>query len=373
MRQRIFLFYLYNIVVPVFAQKMEPSVSAKCISCERCSQEIKTREFLKCCSCVKYYDLLCTNVSEKRFYNTMREEHKSNWKCEKCIGIEKTSDGSGGDPAFLNVTIRNHPGKSNASASPGVLFDAESSDLVVEMRLLREEVRASRAEMQEFRCAISSLTSAVSACSRRIDDLTTRVETLENRQREPLTPGGTSALEQTIAELKLELNDRDQELLCNDIEIAGIPEEKNENSTHIIMTVATKLGVTLDERDVVSAERAGAARRAESDGQAARPRPLVVRLARRVQRDELLNAARVRRNVTTAGLGLASTECRFYVNERLTRVNRSLFYKARTESQRANWKYVWTRDGKIFTRKEHGASRHRLRSETDMTKIFGLI
>ncbi|KAJ2940129.1 hypothetical protein O0L34_g14167 [Tuta absoluta] len=227
---------------------------------------------------------------------------------------------------------------------------------------------ASWAEMQELRSVISSLTTAVKTCNSRIDDLTVRVDNLEKARIEPLP---TAALEHTIMELKSELNDREQELLCNDIEIAGVPEENGELPVHLTLSIAAKLGVSLEERDIVSAERSGAVRRA-SPGQSVRPRPLVVRLARRVRRDEILKEARVRRNTTTAGLGLASPEQRIFVNERLSRFNRSIFYKARSESQRVNWKYVWTKDGKIYTRKAHGEPCHRLRSENDINRFFGI-
>lgn len=244
-----------------------------------------------------------------------------------------------------------------------------SDELIAELRLLREEMRAARAEMQEFRSTISGLTTAVEVCNHRIDELVVRVEAVERHREDN---ADFFALEQTVADLKLDLNDRDQELLCNDIEIAGIPEENNEQCCHLALVVAQKLGVTLEERDLVSAERAGPVRRAVVENAPPhRPRPLVVRLARRAQRDQLLAAARVRRDTTTAGLGLCSAARSLYVNERLTPTNRHLFYKARNESSRAQWKYVWTREGKIYARKEHGAPRHRLRSEKDIAKVFG--
>ncbi|XP_026332000.1 uncharacterized protein LOC113239295 [Hyposmocoma kahamanoa] len=324
----------------------------------------------------------------------MREEHKSNWKCEKCVDSSPTLDSGAGDTSLSNITTRKRLGTDSVSTchtpSSALLSTAAaeegSSVIVAEMRLLRDDIisavrveiqgfqKSMRAEMQEFRKSIASLTSAVGACNNRIDELTKRVEYLEKCSSNP-EPTDVCEFKKTIAALKLELNDRDQGLLSNDLEIAGIPEDKNENPIHLVLAVAMKMGVTLEERDIVSAERVGGVlrRRPESDPkESLRPGPIVVRLARRTQREELLSAARVRRNATTAGLGLASPERRLYVNERLTRLNRHIFYKARSESLRANYKYVWTRDGKIFTRKEHGAERHRLRSEDDIAITFGL-
>ncbi|CAG9118478.1 unnamed protein product [Plutella xylostella] len=98
----------------------------------------------------------------------------------------------------------------------------------------------------------------------------------------------------------------DEELLGNDVEVSNLPEENGENATHMIMAVATKLGVTLRESDIVSAERVGARRRAPGEGgdagagAAGRPRPLVVRFTRRAVKDELTAAARVRRGAVVS-------------------------------------------------------------------------
>ncbi|XP_026315199.1 uncharacterized protein LOC113226692 [Hyposmocoma kahamanoa] len=310
------------------------------------------------------------------------------WKCPECLNSRPKSDNTNTpikpvapislDCADNNITLRSRPTTttqgSDSSPAPGPLFTTESSqfELVSELRLLREEMKASRSEMKQFRSAVAELTAALSMANQRIDELSTRVDVLERQPREA-TNGNVSVLEQTIESLKLDLNDRDQEMLCNDIEVAGVPEEKNESTVHLVLSLSAKLGIKLEERDIVSAERVGGVRRAVVGEDAAvrsRPRPLVVRLVRRSSRDQLLTAARVRRGATTADMGMASAARLFYVNERLTRYNRQLFYRARAEGTSAQWKYVWTRGGSIYARKEHGAPRYRLRSEHDISKVF---
>lgn len=241
-----------------------------------------------------------------------------------------------------------------------------SEELAAEIRLFREELRAVRAEMKEVRTTMADFTTAISRCNKRIDDLATRVEVIEHNQNDRVT-----FLEQTITELKLDLNDRDQEMLRNDVEISGIPETKNEGTLHLVLVVAGKLGLPLNEADVVSAERVGPVRPSVEGEPGPRPRPLAVRLARRGHRDQILAAARVRRHVTTEGMDLTETPRPIYVNERLTRSNRQIFRKAREASKSKTWKYVWTREGKIFARQGHGTLRHRLRTNDDVIRVFG--
>lgn len=52
--------------------------------CAGCSTEIPDRRFLTCSICTDKYDLICANVSQKRFYNTMTAEHKATWICPQC-------------------------------------------------------------------------------------------------------------------------------------------------------------------------------------------------------------------------------------------------------------------------------------------------
>ncbi|KOB76071.1 Zinc finger DNA binding protein [Operophtera brumata] len=63
--------------------------------------------------------------------------------------------------------------------------------------------------------------------------------------------------------------------------------------------------------------------------------------------------ARQRRGlITSAELGLEGPPAPLYFNERLTRLNRQLFAKAREECRHHKWKYCWIKSGRIYLRKE---------------------
>ncbi|CAH2216319.1 jg22578 [Pararge aegeria aegeria] len=100
-----------------------------------------------------------------------------------------------------------------------------------------------------------------------------------------------------------------------------------------------------------------------------RPRPVVVRLARWELRNDMLRSARVRREVTTADLGMSNEPRRFYVNERLTKHNRYLFRKTREAAKERNWKFVWTRRGRTYARREQGSSAIQLSCEDDIDRL----
>lgn len=54
------------------------------MECAGCKTIIADRLFLTCLYCGDKYDLICANVSEKRFYNTMTADHKRKWQCQAC-------------------------------------------------------------------------------------------------------------------------------------------------------------------------------------------------------------------------------------------------------------------------------------------------
>ncbi|KAM3958566.1 uncharacterized protein ACR2FA_007405 [Aphomia sociella] len=250
----------------------------------------------------------------------------------------------------------------------------DMQSLMMEMRLfrteMRDEMRTTRVQLEIISETLSTLSSRVLTCEGRIDRIEERVTALESRSKSHTSCSTDVSLLATVSELRMELNDRDQEMLLNDIEISCIPEEKGERLSHIVSTLANKLGVSLADRDVVSAVRVG---RVLSEASERRPRPVVVRLARRAVRDQLLQAARVRRGATTEGVGLPGSPRPFYINERLTKPNRQLFRRARDLGNRLKWRFVWTKDGRIFARQYHSkdAPRFRLKSDEDLSRVFG--
>ncbi|KOB76673.1 Zinc finger DNA binding protein [Operophtera brumata] len=224
-------------------------------------------------------------------------------------------------------------------------------------------------EMRELR---SDLSAARSNFNERLDAFDARLLALEIARDDPIKSVETSSLEQALVDVKLQLNEREQEYLLNDVVITGFPEQKGENPVHLASLLGVKMGLTLDERDIVLVEREGAPRRAPDDSSApVRARRIVVRFARRITRDEYLQSARVRRGLTTTELSVEGAPARIYVNERLTKFNGQVFAKAREECRVHMWKYCWSKEGRIYVRKEHGTPYSRVRNEADLGRIFG--
>ncbi|XP_028160586.1 uncharacterized protein LOC114353000 [Ostrinia furnacalis] len=392
---------------------MSPKGKKNNKNCSGCFKKIEDRRFLVCSLCRDSYDLECAGVSEQRFYNTLTGDHRAGWKCVSCKSRQPKTDNTNTpvraspehvtqrrgaselSPMQLDTTLPEQGrGGLNDTALNVTIEVSDIQALAFEIRHFREvftsELQALREQMGALKDEVSALSGRLDRCesrtsaldkrmdtievcltgvghanAERLDEVEKRLEAVGRVQTEAGTGAGSgvvAALERTVAELKLELNDRDQDALLADLEIGGLPDEKGESVFHSVAVLAGRLGVTLEERDVVFAERVGAPP-AETGG--ARPRRVVVRLARRQLRDDLLRAARVRRGATGEGGG------RVYISERLTRFNRQLFYRAREECRRQQWRYSWTRRGRIFVRRSDGSQAFSLRSLDDLSRVFG--
>lgn len=388
--------------------------------CAKCLRLIQGKQYLRCSVCEQLFDLQCANVSVQRFNNTLIGEHGEAWQCPTCTQLKLDSNimetplrpVDGVNARRRGVVTSNSPeetmdvsldllelppnnGQPNLTAPSESIEVSQLQTLIDELRLFRQELMGTRTQMQVLNNTMLNIATRIGACETRVSNVEERIDALERRIDSGLAEAITDdSLLATVEELKTELNDRDQELLINDIEISCIPERKGESLSHIALTLATILGVKLIDQDIVSTRRVGNLKPPahksdqvstahhspppapptdeQSEVATVRPRPIVLRVARRTVRDELLQAARVRREATYRDPSLPDQPpVRFYVNERLTRNNRQVFHRAREISKRLKWKYVWSREGKVYVRQSHGAPRYRLRTEADLSRVFG--
>lgn len=361
------------------------------MNCEACAKYVANSEALKCHLCSRKYHYLCINMTSTKFREM---NNKNKWQCPSCDNITKRRKGdetptrkqfeqplipedNPTGPHKLNLPeTGDHKDKEPGSTKTdqltigseaityqqfGLLLD---SKLDAKLNILRAELTSEFSLMfgkhiEDFQREITALKNENLKLR---EDLMSLQQTVSSPREDNLT--------ETVTGLQRQLLARDQELLQNDVEITGIPEYEKESLAHLTITLATKLGMTIEERDIVNTSRVGPKRGLVQGAPPPRPRPIVVRLARQALRDELLKNARVRREATTSGLGLPEHVPKpFFINERLSKENRSLFAKARDAAKEAKWKYAWTKNGRIYCRRKQDVDGIIIRSEEDLVKI----
>ncbi|CAG9796465.1 unnamed protein product [Diatraea saccharalis] len=305
------------------------------VHCGACGKFLPSSGGAACSVCFLKSHKACLNIPEKA---TISKE----WACLGCKKSSRKGD--------------NTPVKSICDSPPGSNVSAESHGNASMDESRHREFTDFMREMREFRREMRELRESFIA---RLDSVEIRLDALE-QQRQDAGADGADELRRTIEHLKQDLNDREQEALLSDLEIGQMVEEKGVSVMQSVVVLASRLGVSLEERDIVFAERVGPPS-AEAGG---RPRCITVRLTRRHLRDELLRAARVRRSLTGAAGG------RIYLNERLTRSNRQLFHRVREECRKQQWRYSRTKRGRIYARKADGSQVYQFRSVADLERVF---
>lgn len=324
--------------------------------CVACGKFLSATGAATCSTCPGMYHKACIGIPDTTHVT-------KDWSCPECKKKLKKGDNSSTPVRALcsaAVSIR----EPELNPSPPV-------DINTDIREMRRELAEYMSELRDYRKEMADLRDALTHFSGRVDQMESRLEAVEQRSQ---SPAEVAELQETVVQLKSELNDRDQEALLADLDVGNIPETNGENVIHTVTVLASKLGVEIVPSDVVFAERVGAPERSSDGGhcgETRRARRIVVRLARRHLRDELLAAARVRRTLTSADLGGGGAPRRVYVNERLTRVNRQLFHRVREECRKLHWRYSWTKRGRIYARQSDGKQAYIIRSEADIVRVFG--
>lgn len=309
-------------------------------------------------NCRKTFCALCIDASR------LTPEGKKKWVCPDCCAILRSKNSGGnsltpvrGSTDSQNITVRKKHSHNPESV--------DLKELTAEIRFLREDITLLRARLEET-------TVSLTRCHERLDDLgitlsnqETRIKHLETCETENVV------LKAKVVLLQNDINIQAQNQLRNEIELSGVPETPNESLLHTVLVAARKLGVELEETDIDWANRVGPRRPPSEILETKRtlPRPLVVRLLRRAKRDELLKAAKSRRNVTSVDLDIPGPALRVFFNERLTKENRALFRDARIKCKEYGFAQCFCSHGAIFVRKRDGKPATLVRGFADLVSI----
>lgn len=336
------------------SQKQKPSTK-----CSGCNDLISKGNILTCSktTCNANYHPECIGGSAPA------EKLRATWICPACVcNRRKVGDNSSTpvrhhlltEQESSNVTVRSHR---------VLTADSQSSDSL-DLKSVMDEIKLMRNDMLEVKNQLHSLTDSITQCQEKITSFSDffestrlRLQLLEEKQAE------VCELKSQISHLQEQLVSQAQTAISNELEVIGLPETANENLQHCVLVLAQKVGVPLLNEDIDWVSRVGPKKNMRnkstgdiSDNQSEfhNSRPLVVRLLRKTKRDEILKAARVRRNISPKDMDIGASTQKLYINERLTSDNRRLFREARIRARHLGYKFCWIHNGIIHVRKDEG-------------------
>lgn len=172
------------------------------------------------------------------------------------------------------------------------------------------------------------------------------------------------SLQKDNRKLKVDLNANDQRERLMNLEIVGIPENTNENLNEILIKLALHAEVNMTSCDIVHINRISP--RTKIQG---RPRVIIAKFASRLIKDNFFSQVRKCR-ITTKDLNLQGDPKPIFINEHLSSHNKLLFRKCKELAKLKKYQFVWSRNGRIYIRKNDTAPAMQISEEEDLKKIL---
>lgn len=326
-------------------------------------------KFITCRKCIKDYHIGCLQSSDKYVTDDFSD---NNWKCPLC----RSGKGNGprhdetplrqSDTAKKDANTRSHkrqalgsPSPSQKSPSPSINQTLTSGDI---RGIIREEMTEMFGKMNNALCAITSEVKTIKTDISEIKDSLNYV----NQQYEDvmcelqLTKDKVKSLEKekdemrgTISNLNQRLNNLEQHSRTNNVEIQCIPDNRNENLLALVKNIASVTGCAIKDDQVVLCTRI-----AKIDRTSMRPRSVIVQFCTSNIRNYFMagiykyNRLHQHDKINTSHLGIQGEKKQIYVMEHLSPANKQLHAAARARAKELGYKYVWTRGGRVYMRRD---------------------
>lgn len=242
--------------------------------------------------------------------------------------------------------------ESNTIESESTTFAAEATTFEA---ILDSRLKQQHKELQELFFKYHKITQdelrdiklSQEFMSNKFDEILSSINTLQEENKQLKNENTQLKHDLLYIDNKLRSVEQEQENLrlysrrdC--LEFHGIPVTNEENTDEIIQRVAELLKVDLLESDISTSHRLPTTK-----GQ-----PIIIaKFTRRTTRDNLYSARSNLRKFSSTSLGYTHNN-KLFINESLTALSKQLFWQVRQFKKEHNFKYCWTKYGKVYLRKD---------------------
>lgn len=309
------------------------------ITCNTCKRTIsKKYPGVRCGRCCQSFHSSCAEVRDSEI--KLLESNAVAWFCMSCrkLGLnlsglisDDSDDANAVSPFFTNIILQN----------------------------LKEDI------IKGLSSKFKSVQESADFCSNKITDFELKLNTINNQIKiiETLKQENIE-LRATTAELSRKVDNLEQYSRLNNVVINNFPERSNENIFSIAKDIANTAGIDFNE-EVEYGHRVPHQNRDNRQ-----PRSIVLRFVSRRKKESFLSSAKKCKNLSTTDLKIEGPQHTIYVNDHLTPFNNYLFKKARDSFRQHGYKYIWTRNCKIFVRKSDTTGISNITSEVDISRLL---
>lgn len=299
-------------------------------------------ESIKCVGlCQGVFHVDCVAGGNQEFLKTRGA--KKEWQCEQCKLVKTSSVASSKTAAATPMT--NEFFMKTLEAFKCEVFD---------------ELRRYGKEFAEFRASMDFFSEKMDKNNELMAELKQECNNIKKENEE--IKAENRALKKSVTALEQRMRNMEQYSRQSNIEINGVPESNGERLEDLLVDIARSIKVEMKKERIIAAHRVPTYSRN-------RTQPIIVKFSSKQDRDAWLHAFKEVRPLTADKINKHFSKDKVYVNEHLSPETKQLLGKAKETARAKGFKYVWSRDGRIFVRRDNGEKCVRIDGFADLEKL----
>ncbi|KAJ2942679.1 hypothetical protein O0L34_g2149 [Tuta absoluta] len=312
--------------------------------CPKCEEDFTNG--VTCSKCGVIFCFVCANISETN-YRKLGPNKQGTLLCKECKHGAPVGHSAGTptpSPADLVLEELRH----------GIACINKS---LLPLPGLFQDVKYLKESFASFEQSIFDLQTKVITLNEKNDALATRIITLESK---PDNTDNYLQLEKKVSSLNQEISIKEQWLRLNNLEIKGIPLQKNENLFDIICAIGIYIQYPITKEQINFVSRVQSADK---------NKPVIVCFTSRYTKENFIAKARSHRELTARDVGFHNNAGRVYINDHLTRENKILLNQTKEVANGKGYQFKWVQQCKILVRKNETSPILHIQTSEDLKKI----
>uniref|UniRef100_A0A8D9B304 FP protein C-terminal domain-containing protein n=1 Tax=Cacopsylla melanoneura TaxID=428564 RepID=A0A8D9B304_9HEMI len=236
-------------------------------------------------------------------------------------------------------------------------------ELMNEMKKLSKEFGSMKKDMKkdmkdfektlEFNSGkLDDLMDKMSQMQRTMNEMKDKQEKMETENRE---------LKKRVKDLETSNEDLEQYSRIRNLQLDGLPKANEEDLEEMVKEMGKKVGMIIKNEDIDAIHRIPTRSTTNVE-------PVIVQFTTRKMRDTLLKKTKETR-INTTDIKISGPQKPIFINEHLAPKRKQLLMQAKVKKNDKNYKFLWTKGGKIFVRKSESSRVIPIRTLDDLELI----
>uniref|UniRef100_A0A8D8SSS6 FP protein C-terminal domain-containing protein n=1 Tax=Cacopsylla melanoneura TaxID=428564 RepID=A0A8D8SSS6_9HEMI len=251
--------------------------------------------------------------------------------------------------------------------TPVVSSESEGEEDALEVKLEKTMKKLFNDFKKEMKKDMRDFEVSLEFNNNKLDDLIKKMGNMQNtinamaEKQEKLEIENRS-LRMKVNQMEISVDEMDQYSRIKNIQIDGVPVTRDEDLKEVVKTMGQKIEVNIKSEDIDAIHRIPSRSNAN-------PEPIVVQFVTRQMKENVVKKSKEKR-VCTDDLNMQCANKPVFVNEHLTRKRKNIMFEARKLKNEKNYKFLWSRNGKILIKKNETSITIQLNSLDDLAKII---